>query len=178
MRDTHFFLPPEKRTRFTAVYQSDPDTQVARAPAGPRGQGDYVDGPRRSFSGGAGLVSTAHDYARFLQMLLNGGVLDGVRILGPKTVALMTANQTDTLFSRSGEGFGLGFRTLERVGAQGRVESVGTFGWGGAYGSTYQVDPKERLVMVFMLQQLPNRSDLAARFPMLVYQALVEPRHD
>ncbi len=56
------------------------------------------------------------------------------------------------------------------------MESVGTFGWGGAYGSTYEVDPKERLVIVFMIQQLPNRSDIAARFPMLVYQALVEPR--
>ena len=85
-------------------------------------------------------------------------------------------NQTDTLFSRTGAGFGLGFETLERPGANGRVEGVGTFGWGGAYGSTYAVDPREGLVPVFMLQQLPNRSDLAGRFPMLVYQALVEPR--
>jgi CubicO group peptidase (beta-lactamase class C family) len=176
MKDTHFFLPPEKRTRFTTVYASVADTQVARAPDGPRGQGDYVDGPRRSFSGGAGLVSTARDYARFLQMLLNGGALDGVRILAPKTVALMTTNQIDTLFSRSGEGFGLGFGVLERAGAGGRVESIGTFDWGGAYGSSYKVDPKEQLVLVFMIQQLPNRSNLAGKFPMLVYQALVEPR--
>jgi CubicO group peptidase (beta-lactamase class C family) len=176
MKDTHFFLPPEKRTRFTAVYASVADTQFTRAPDGPRGQGNYVDGPRRSFSGGAGLVSTARDYARFLQMLLNGGALDGVRILAPKTVSLMTTNQTDTLFSWAGERFGLGFGVLERAGANGRVESVGTFGWGGAYGSTYRVDPKEQMVLVFMIQQLPNRSDLAARFPMLVYQALVDPR--
>jgi CubicO group peptidase (beta-lactamase class C family) len=176
MKDTHFFLPAEKRARFTTVYASVADTQIARAPDGPRGQGDYMDGPRRSFSGGAGLVSTARDYARFLQMLLNGGALDGVRILAPKTVALMTTNQIDTLFSRSGEGFGLGFGVLERAGAGGRVESVGTFDWGGAYGSSYKVDPKEQLVLVFMIQQLPNRSNLAAKFPMLAYQALVEPR--
>jgi CubicO group peptidase (beta-lactamase class C family) len=176
MKDTHFFLPPGQRARLAAVYASVADTQIARAPDGPRGQGNYVDGPRRSFAGGAGLVSTARDYARFLQMLLNGGALDGVRILAPKTVALMTTNQVDTLFWRSGEGFGLGFNVLGRTGANGRIESVGTFGWGGAYGSTYEVDPRERLVLVFMIQQLPNRSELAAKFPMLVYQALVEPR--
>ena len=178
MTDTHFFVPPEKRSRLAVVYASVADTAIARAPAGPRGQGDYADGPRRSFAGGAGLVSTARDYARFLQMLLDGGALDGARILAPSTVALMTTNQVDTLFWvwRRREGFGLGFSILEQAGANGRVESVGTFGWGGAYGSTYQVDPVQRLVLVFMMQQLPNRSDLAARFPMLVYQALVEPR--
>jgi CubicO group peptidase (beta-lactamase class C family) len=176
MKDTYFYLPRDQRARLAAVYASVSDTQLARAPEGPRGQGNYVEGPRRSFAGGAGLLSTARDYARFLQMLLNGGALDGARVLAPKTVALMTTNQTDTLFSRDGQGFGLGFSVLERAGAGGRVESVGTFGWGGAYGSTYEVDPKERLVLVFMIQQLPNRSNLAAKFPMLVYQALVEPR--
>ena len=120
MRDTHFFLPVEKRDRLTAVYASSADTQIARAPNGPRGQGDYVDGPRRSFAGGAGLVSTARDYARFLQMLLNGGTLGGARILGPKTVDLMVTNQTGTLFWQQGHGFGLGFSILERAGADGR----------------------------------------------------------
>jgi CubicO group peptidase (beta-lactamase class C family) len=176
MKDTYFFLPPDKRTRLTAVYANGSDMKAMRAPDGPRGQGDYVDGPRRSFSGGAGLLSTARDYARFLQMLLNGGTLDGVRILGPKTVALMSTNQTGTLYSQTGQGFGLGFSLVERPGADGRVESVGTFGWGGAYGSNYNVDPKEHLVLVFMIQQLPNRTDVAAKFPVLVYQALVEPK--
>jgi CubicO group peptidase (beta-lactamase class C family) len=176
MRDTHFFLPLDKRARLATVYASR-DSGVVRAPEGGRGQGDYVDGPRRSFSGGAGLLSTAHDYARFLQMLLDGGTLDGHRILAARTVALMATNQTGTMLSATGgEGFGLGFRTLERFGADGRIESAGTFGWGGAYGSTYEIDPKERLVLVFMIQQLPNRSDLPMRFPMLVYQALEEPR--
>ena len=175
MKDTFFFLPPEKRQRLTAVYMSDSTGHARRAPNGSRGQGDYVDGPRRSFSGGAGLLSTARDYARFLQMLLNGGELDGVRILSPKTVDLMTTNQVGTLFDPSGRGFGLAFQTTDRLGADG-LASVGTWGWGGAYGSIYKVDPKEHLVMVFMIQQLPNRADVASRFPTLVYQALVEPR--
>lgn len=179
MTDTHFFLPPAKRDRLAAVYASAPvggPAAVTRSPDGARGQGHYADGPRRSFSGGAGLVSTARDYARFLQMLLDGGALGGARLLAPATVRLMTTNQVGTLYSQGGEGFGLGFRTLDRAGVDGRIESVGTYGWGGAYGSTYLVDPAERLVLVYMVQQLPNRSDLAARWPMLVYQALVAPR--
>jgi CubicO group peptidase (beta-lactamase class C family) len=180
MTDTHFFLPPEKRARLATVYMRSASDPLARAPEGSRGQGSYVDGPRRNFSGGAGLLSTARDYGRFLQMLLNGGTLDGVRILAPKTVTLMSTNQTGTLYSqtgmRSGMGFGLGFQTVELPGANGRVESVGTYGWAGAYGSTYEVDPKERLVLVFMAQGLPMRSAIAEKFPMLVYQALVEPR--
>ncbi|GAC1415334.1 MAG: serine hydrolase domain-containing protein [Gemmatimonadaceae bacterium] len=174
MKDTFFFLPREKRQRLATVYLSDSTNRVQRAPNGPRGQGDYVDGPRRSFSGGAGLLSTAPDYARFLQMLLNGGELDGVRILGPKTIDLMTTNQVGTLYWNPGEGFGLGFGTTDRVGANG-LTSVGSWGWGGAYGSMYTVDPKERLVMLFMIQQLPNMTDVASRFPTVVYQALVEP---
>jgi len=174
MTDTFFFLPRAKRQRLAAVYSSDSAGHAERAPNGPRGQGDYVDGPRRSFAGGAGLLSTAHDYARFLQMLLNGGELDGVRILSPKTIDLMTSNQVGTLFDRSGRGFGLAFATVDRLGADG-LASVGAWGWGGAYGSNYKVDPKEHLVMVFMIQQLPNRSDVASRFPTLVYQALVQP---
>lgn len=176
MTDTYFFLPPARRARLAAVYASRSDSEVVRAPDGPRGQGDYVDGPRRSFAGGAGLLSTARDYARFLQMLLNGGTLDGARILGPKTVALMTTNQTGTLYARTGQGFGLGFYIVQDAGADGRIESPGTFGWGGAYGSTYAVDPKERLVSVFMLQLLPSRSDVARKLPMVVYQAMVKPR--
>ena len=175
MNDTFFFLPSEKRQRFTAVYASDSTGHVQRAPIGARGQGDYVDGPRRNFSGGGGLLSTARDYSRFLQMLLNRGQLDGVRILSPKAVEVMTTNQVGSLFYDPGVGFGLGFATTDRVGADG-LASVGAWGWGGAYGSLYNVDPKEGLIIVFMLQQLPNRADLRSRFPTLVYQALVEPR--
>jgi CubicO group peptidase (beta-lactamase class C family) len=173
MKDTQFFLPPGDRGRLAAVYSSSPATggKIARAPEGPRGQGNYVDGPRRSFAGGAGLLSTARDYARFLEMIRNGGVLDGVRILSPRTVELMTTNQVGTLHSASGLGFGLGFETTDRPGANG-LDSVGAYGWGGAYGSIYRVDPKARLVLVLMIQMLPNASDVGTRFPTLVYQAL------
>jgi CubicO group peptidase (beta-lactamase class C family) len=174
MKDTYFFLPTSKRDRLATVYM-DSANLVVRAPDGPRGQGNYVDGPRVSFSGGAGLVSTAQDYARFLQMLLNHGEMNGVRFLSPKMVDLMTTNQSGTLYSSPGQGFGLGFQTVEKLGADG-LASVGSFGWGGAYGSNYKVDPAERLVIVFMINQLPNRSDVAGKFPTLVYQALVGAR--
>lgn len=173
MKDTRFFLPPDERSRLTAVYASGKDGLIARAPDGAKGQGHYVDGPRRSFAGGAGLLSTAHDYARFLEMLRNGGVVDGVRILAPSTVKLMTTNQVGTLHSTTGLGFGLGFETTDRFGATG-PSSVGTFAWGGAYGTMYRVDPEARLVIVLMIQLLPNATDIQQKFPMLVYQALLD----
>lgn len=177
MNDTFFFIPAEKKQRLATVYMSDSTGHVRRAPEGPRGQGNYVEGPRRSFSGGAGLLSTTHDYGRFLQMLLNGGQLDGVRLLSPKTVALMTTNQVGALFDAfsPGRGFSLGFGTVDRLGGDDLV-SVGSYGWGGAYGSVYEVDPKEHLISMFMIQQLPNQSDVNDKFLTLVYQALVEPK--
>ncbi len=170
LKDTHFFLPAGQEQRLTTVYMHDEAGKLARAPDGPKGQGDYVTGPRTSFAGGAGLLSTASDYAHFLQMLLNKGTLGGVRILAPRTVELMTVNQSGTLFSAEG-GFGLGFAVTQRFGVDGRMESPGSFGWGGAYGSTYLVDPKNDMVMVFMMQLLPNRN-LDIPFVTLVYQAL------
>jgi CubicO group peptidase (beta-lactamase class C family) len=173
LSDTYFFVPPAKATRLVTLYMNDSSGRVARAPEGSRGQGHYVEGPRRNFSGGAGLISTARDYARFLQMLLNRGELDGVRILSPRMVDLMTTNQSGTLFSQTGAGFGLGFETVDRLGARG-MYSVGSFGWGGAYGSSYMVDPAERMIVVFMINQMPMRSDVASKFPTLVYQALTD----
>src|SRR6185436_11049217 len=173
MKDTQFFLPPEQRDRLAAVYSIGADGKIVRAPDGPRGQGTYVEGPRRSFAGGAGLLSTARDYARFLEMIRNGGVLDGVRILAPRTVALMTTNQVGTLHSQTGLGFGLGFETTDRYGANG-LDSQGAFGWSGAYSTMYRVDPEARLVVVLMIQVLPNATDIGRKFPTLVYQALTE----
>lgn len=175
MHDTYFFLPPDRQARLTAVYASDSSGHAVRAPDGAKGQGHYAKGPRKSFAGGAGLLSTAHDYARFLQMLLNGGTLDGVRLLSPKSVRLMSTNLTGTLFPLPGLGFGLGFSTVDRAGAD-EMSSVGSYGWGGAYATQYKIDPAERLVVVLMLQMLPNRSDVSARFPTLVYQALIDAR--
>ena len=171
MKDTQFFLPSDQRARLAAVYSGTPDGTVKRAPDGPRGQGAYVDGPRKSFAGGAGLLSTAQDYARFLEMIRRGGALDGVRILSPRTVALMTSNQVGTLHSANGMGWGLGFETTDRYGANG-LDPAGAYGWAGAYSSTYRVDPEAHLVIVFMVQMLPNTTDLGRKFPTLVYQAL------
>ena len=141
------------------------------APDGPRGQGHYVDGPRKNFAGGAGLLSTARDYARFLEAMRLGGTVDGVRLLSPRSVRLMATNQVGTLHSTTGLGFGLGFETTDRYGANG-MQTEGSFGWGGAYGSTYRIDPDQRLVMVLMMQLIPNASDIRDVFPNLVYQAL------
>lgn len=174
MKDTHFFLPHEKRNRLAAVYSSGRDGAITRAPEGARGQGAYVDGPRRSFSGGAGLLSTARDYARFLELIRNGGALGPLRLLSPRTVALMTTNQVGTLHSNDGLGFGLGFETTDRFGANG-MDSAGSFGWGGAYGSLYRVDPEAGVIMLLMIQLLPNGTDIRTAYPTAVYQALVEP---
>jgi CubicO group peptidase (beta-lactamase class C family) len=174
MEDTFFFVPAEDRPRLTAVYGATSDGGMERAEEGPRGQGAYVDGPRMSLSGGAGLVSTAGDYARFLQMLLNGGVLDGARVLGPKTVTLMSQDHLDALYGSPGQGFGLGFQILEDPALAGQYGSPGLYSWGGAYGSSYWIDPVEEIVGVFMMQLLPRGDvDLADRFRTLVYQAIV-----
>ncbi len=172
MRDTWFFPPLPQGARLATVYTRT-DSGLVRGPEGPKGQGDYLIGPRISYSGGAGLVSTARDYARFLQMLAGGGSIGGVRILGPRTVALMTANHADTLFSGNGLGFGLGFEVLEDPGRSGQYGNPGRFGWGGAYSTNYWVDPKDGLVFVLMTQLLPNPGlDLADRLRALVYQAV------
>ena len=172
MSDTHFFLPESKRARLTTVYASGPGGTIVRAPEGPRGQGHYVDGPRRNFAGGAGLVSTARDYARFLEMVRRGGELDGVRILSPRTVLLMTTSQIGTLHSSTGLGWSLAFQTTDRFGANG-LSAAGSYGWGGAYGSVYRVDPTERLTMVLMIQLIPNATDIRSMFPNLVHQAII-----
>jgi CubicO group peptidase (beta-lactamase class C family) len=169
--------PPEQgkehlRKRLAAVYSSGSDGLIIRAPDGSKGQGSYVDGPRKSFAGGAGLTSTAADYARFLEMIRNGGVSGGVRILAPRTVDLMTTNQTGTLHSNTGLGFGLGFETVDRYGASG-MAGAGAFGWGGAYGTVYQVDRRSNMVVVLMIQLMPNLTDIQEKFETLVYQSLV-----
>ncbi len=172
MKDTRFFLPAEERERLAAVYASGSDGKIVRAPEGSKGQGHYVDGPKKSFAGGAGLLSTARDYARFLEMIRKGGALDGVRVLAPRTVELMTTNQIGTLHSNDGLGFGFGFETVDRYGAKG-MAAAGAFGWGGAYGTTYEVDRASGIVRVLMLQLMPNRTDIQTKFSNCVYQALL-----
>jgi CubicO group peptidase (beta-lactamase class C family) len=133
-----------------------------------------VDGPRKSFSAGAGFVSTAGDYARFLQMMLNKGELDGKRLISRKTVELMTTDHLSVPF-RPGEGFGLGFSVVKDVGQRGEPSSVGEFGWGGAYHSTYWVDPREQLVVVYLTQLNPaGQIDDYGKLRALVYQSIVD----
>ena len=172
MKDTQFFLPPALKDRFAAVYSSNTiDGKYTRAPETSRGQGAYIDGPRKNFAGGAGLLSTARDYARFLETMRLGGSIDGVRLLSPRSVKLMSTNQVGDLHSATGLGWGLGFETVDRYGAN-VMSSEGSFGWGGAYGSIYRVDPEARLVMVMMIQLIPNATDIREVFPTLIYQAL------
>ena len=172
LKDTRFYIPQNEAQRLAAVYASGSDGKVVRSAEGSKGQGHYVNGPHKSFAGGAGLTSTAHDYARFLEMIRNGGTIDGVRILGSRTVELMTTNQSGSLHSTTGLGFGLGFETVDRYGASG-MAGVGAFGWGGAYGTTYQVDRESGLVVVLMIQLMPNGTDIQPKYSTAVYQALV-----
>lgn len=171
MTDTHFFLPEDKIDRFASVYGLDEKgglklVEDAR-------DNFYVKGPRMCYAGGAGLLSTAEDYARFLLMLLNGGQLDGARLLSPKSVELMTADHAGALYGS--QGFGLGFWITDRLGRNGQPGSVGAFGWGGAYHTTYWADPAEELVCVLMTQLMPaGTSDLHGKFRTMVYQSIVE----
>jgi CubicO group peptidase (beta-lactamase class C family) len=176
MRDTEFYLSAGKSNRLAAVYSSN-DGKLERAPTPGNsvGQGHYTEGPRKNFSGGAGLLSTATDYARFLQMMLNGGELDGRRVLSRKTVELMTTSHLGEIGYNAGQGFGLGFYVVEDLGARGWPGSVGEFGWGGAYHTTYWVDPREELVVVHLTQVVPaGPIDDQAKVRALVYQAIVD----
>ena len=177
MQDTAFYLSANERDRLAVVYSATESGKLERAPnpGAMVGQGAYLGGPRTSFSGGAGLLSTAGDYARFVQMLLNGGQLDGKRLLSRKSVELMTSDHLRSVPFRDGEGFGLGFSVARDLGARGQVGSVGEFGWGGAYHSTYWADPREQLAVVYLTQINPALGlDDFGKVRSLVYQAIVD----
>jgi CubicO group peptidase (beta-lactamase class C family) len=172
MTDTSFFLPLEKKERLAVVYGMK-DGKLVRGD-----QGHYLEGPRKCFSGGAGLLSTASDYSRLLQMLLNEGELDGVRLLSPMSVRLMSENHTGTKFDGQwARAFGLGFWVIGEgdVGFHGELGSEGSYGWGSAYFPQYLVDPKEGIVALLMCQHLPDGgSRLNQQFKVLMYQALIK----
>ncbi len=172
MPDTSFWLPPEKLDRLANVYGLEGgQLQLMETPA----RSDFVNGPRKLLSGGAGMLSTAGDYTRLLQMLLNQGELDGVRLLSPHTVALMTADHLGSKSGGDADGFGLGFWVNVRRGGFRELGSEGAFGWGSAYFPQYTVDPKERLVILFMTQLRPaGNSTLHLRVRNLTYQALMK----
>ena len=179
MVDTAFCLPPAKLDRLAVVYSAkNGKAERAPSPGGLEGvshvgQGSYATGPCKAFAGGAGLLSTAHDYSRFLEMLRQGGVADGKRYLSRKTVELMT---NDTLVSATyqpGQGFGLGFRVMLDPSKAGQPGSPGDYGWGGAYHSTYWVDPKEGLTVVYMTQIIPAGGlEDQSKIRSLIYSAL------
>ena len=176
MRDTGFFVPAEDAHRLTTVYTPNKGNTAITAQEPDKAR-DFAK-KTSYFSGGGGLVSTAPDYLRFAQMLLNGGELDGVRILGPETVDLMTRNHLGDIpiwGDVGGYGFGLGFMVNPDRGNSGSILSEGSFGWGGMAHTTFWVDPQEKLIGIFLIQILP-RAPMPYRelFKSVVYQAIVD----
>ena len=159
MDDTHFYLPADKVERLATVYSAS-STGIKRAPEASDtdelflSQGHYVNGPRKIFSGGAGLVSTANDYSQFLQMLLNNGVANGQRILSETSVSTLLQNQIPYVDFPWGESFGYSF-VVERAKHGQNLGQVTKFAGGGAYHTSYIVRPKERLTIVYLTQLIP-----------------------
>ncbi|MFC1714659.1 serine hydrolase domain-containing protein [Candidatus Poribacteria bacterium] len=180
MRDTHFFIPEEKLPRLAAVYKRVSAGDLKRLPEEPVTEGTNTysisypyQGPQSYFSGGGGLSSTTSDYAQFLRMLLNGGELNGVRLLSPKTVELMTTNSIGEL--ATGMDFGLGFGIRTERGLHGELASNGTYSWGGFFYTGFGVDPEEEMIYIFMSQLHPTGGlTLGSKFEVLVYQAIVD----
>jgi CubicO group peptidase (beta-lactamase class C family) len=183
MTDTGFFVPADEVDRLAALYVPEPGSLAAVRLPGP----DPVKRPT-FLSGGGGLVSTAADYHRFTQMLLGGGAVDGVRLLGPRTVRYMTRNHlpggvdleafgqsTFAETSFDGVGFGLGFSVMQDPVANRVLTTPGEFGWGGAASTAFWVDPREQITVLFLTQLLPSSTHpIRPQLKQLVYQALVD----
>jgi len=174
MNDTWFYIPAEKASRLVAV-QQPVNGKWMRYPVTFYDPDYPVKGARKFFSGGAGLTSTAKDYATFLQMYLNGGELNGVRILSRTTVQSIMADQVGNLFGDNGNRhYGLAFGVLTQKGQDmGGQGSVGTFDWGGYFNTSYFADPKEKIVGVLMKQtQGEVKDETQWKFRLLVEQAV------
>jgi CubicO group peptidase (beta-lactamase class C family) len=192
MRDTGFWLRPDKAARLSTVYW-EKDGKLVPIDDGngfPEKEGFladpisvnsyHVDHPRKG--GSYGLVGTAEDYWRYAQMMLNGGELDGIRVLSSTTVGFMTRDHLDGIDMYrvggrpSGLGFGLGFAIIKDPAAAGYVSSEGSFSWGGAAGTQFWVDPHEDLVVVAMIQLMgsPTRDSFESQLHALVYGAMVK----
>src|SRR5262249_24983218 len=183
--DTGFLVPDEKLGRLATSYTSEHDSLRAMATSDTWEDGRVrlglfggpgTPGSSTFFSGGAGLFSTAPHSAPLSPLLLDGGTLDGVRLLSPKTVELMTSDATGDLKDPLGPGlgFGLGFGLIKDLGANGTLGSVGTYWWSGILGTSYWIDPKERLIGIMMMQLFPNRDDVNETFQTLAYAAVVK----
>ncbi|GAB3872386.1 serine hydrolase domain-containing protein [Hymenobacter segetis] len=174
MKDTYFYLPADKQARLVRLYTENAAKQsVEMEPQGrmipnyPKAKGTY-------FSGGAGLSSTIDDYAIFLQMMLNNGTHQGRQLLKPATVAIITQNQMGAV-SQGGNKFGLGFSITTPENAKVPGLSAGSYEWGGIFGTTYWVDPQQKLVGLIYTQKYPNSTgrDLAGKFKSAVYESFV-----
>ncbi len=174
MKDTYFYLPDEKRDRLVTLYEK-PTMESPLVVASNKINREYpVAGHKKYFSGGAGLVGTIEDYGRFCLMLLNRGEFNGNRILGRKTIDLMTRNQIGDLEVWSnGNKFGLGFEVTSEKGVALIPGSVGAFKWGGIYSTEYLIDPQEDLVCLVYTNSYPNAFwQFTHIYRPLVYQAL------
>jgi len=177
MKDTFFTVPPSRAADVVVAYTRSESGSLTRPQAVPGGRAES-SGPY--FSGAGGLTGSAADYLAFSQMLMNGGQLNGVRLLGRKTVELMTSDATGPLDLRNyagdqvlkGYGFGLGVRVRRSTGENGWMGSVGDFGWAGALGTYFWIDPKEQLIGIVMIQTRNTR--LRMEYPNLVYQAVTD----
>jgi len=185
MNDTAFTVPTAKMDRLVQMYSPEglgegleafmkPATSSKLVPTSAEVSKSFMEGATFQ-SGGGGLISTARDYMRFSQMMLDNGALNGVRLLSRKSVELMTTNHMGGVehpFSGGRAGFGLGFAVAIDQGAVGELGSVGEFNWGGAAGTTFWIDPREQLIGLFMVQSIPHRTRLGKTFKLLTYQSI------
>ena len=178
MKDSYFFVPDNKVARLATAYTYYDEKGLQRFPDTPIREGTFVysadypyHGPKKLFSGGAGLVSTAMDYARFCQMMLDEGKAGNTRLLGRKTVELMTHDQLGKIAPE--QGFGLGFGLDGVKGPLPELGSVGSFNWGGFFYTAFSIDPKEQMIVVFMAQLHPTGGlTLDRQVHELAYQAI------
>ena len=185
MRDTGFYVPADKKDRFAKLYSPTKDGKIQPAvicatrqecvEKFPNAVPSYLEPPTLP-SGGGGLVSTAYDYLRFCQMLLNKGQYDGKRLLSRKTVQLMSSDNLGTIPGMGpGSGFGLGFAVSKAPGEAGMMGSPGEYNWGGAAGTRFWIDPQEELIGIFMIQILPHTGlEYGSEFRVLAYQAIAD----
>jgi len=174
MNDTWFYLPNDKANRLVSVQQKNDRGEWERYPATFYDPDYPIKGAKSFFSGGAGLSSTAKDYATFLQMYLNGGELNGIRILSRTTVQTILSNQIGNIWGDTGKYFGLAFSVVDQKGqALGDLGSTGTFEWGGYFNTQYFADPKEKIIGILMKQTQGNVNDNTGwKFRQLIGQSL------
>jgi CubicO group peptidase (beta-lactamase class C family) len=173
MNDSWFYLPEAKSSRLVSIQKKENNSWI-KYPTTFYDPDYPIKGARRFFSGGAGLSSTAKDYATFLQMYLNNGELNGIRLLSRTTIQFMMANQIGNLMGDSGSFYGLAFGVLDQKGEDmGGSGSEGTFNWGGYFNTQYFADPKEKVIGILMKQTQGTNSDNTGwRFRQLVSQAI------